>query len=155
MATRPKITFGNQTAIIGGKSDCSAITPNLLSKNTNIIAIKNACQSSNKNGLPAHLPWVNSKHSMKAIYLSAISGLKSNIWLLLPIIANFLNFLTIFVFSSIFSFLLYNYIKLKYLTNPSFSSKSPSIISIFSRALNIQWIKEDLLFFITPSLTIS
>ena len=32
MANIPKIIFGNQTATKGGKSDCSAITPNTLSK---------------------------------------------------------------------------------------------------------------------------
>ena len=35
----PKIILGNQTAIIGEKFDCSAITPKTLSKKTYIIAI--------------------------------------------------------------------------------------------------------------------
>ncbi len=39
MARMPKMTFGNQTAISGGKSDCSAITPKILSKNTKTMAI--------------------------------------------------------------------------------------------------------------------
>ena len=36
----PKMILGNQTAIIGLKSDCSAITPNILSKNTKTIEIQ-------------------------------------------------------------------------------------------------------------------
>lgn len=38
-AKTPNITFGNQTAINGEKSDCAAMVPKTLSKNTNIIAI--------------------------------------------------------------------------------------------------------------------
>ena len=40
MAKIPKIKLGNQTAINGGKSDCSAITPKILSKKTKTMAIQ-------------------------------------------------------------------------------------------------------------------
>ena len=38
IAKDPKTKFGNQTAIIGEKSDCWANTPKTLSKNTYVIA---------------------------------------------------------------------------------------------------------------------
>ena len=40
MAKIPNNTFGNHTATNGGKSDWAAITPNILSKNTNTMAMQ-------------------------------------------------------------------------------------------------------------------